>query len=247
MPVKNTVVFCAGSTPACRYALQSLSAAGIHIADNPTGEVTHLLLDVPSFNPEGLLRGGGCLEDVLKAFRKDLTVCGGNLKHPALSVYRTVDLLQDDDYLAQNARITAECALDVAMPYLTVTLRDCPVLILGWGRIGKCLARLLHSIGANVTIAARKQSDRAMIRALGMDAADFDPDLSDFRLIFNTVPAPVLNREQMGHCQSDCVKIDLASRPGMEDDDIIYARGLPGIHVPESSGTLIAAALLPYL
>lgn len=247
MPVKNAVVFAAGSTPACRYAQKTLSAAGVTVMNCPTEDVTHLLLDVPSLNPEGQLRGGGRLEDVLKVLKKDVTVCGGNLNHPALAGYRTLDLLRNDDYLAQNAWITAECALDVAMPYMTVTLRGCPVLILGWGRIGKCLAHLFNSIGANITVAARKEADRAMIRALGMKAADFEGNLSDYRLIFNTVPAPVLRRSRMAQCRPDCVKIDLASRPGMEDDEVIHARGLPGIHVPESSGKLIAETLLNLL
>ena len=48
----------------------------------------------------------------------------------------------------------------------------------------------------------------------------------------------------MAHCLEDCVKIDLASKPGIEDEDVIIARGLPGIHFPESSGKLIADTLL---
>ena len=245
--MKNCVVFAAGSTPGCRVAADSLRQAGVQIADRPGDTVSHVLLDVPSFNPEGHLRSGGSPKALLDTLPESVIICGGNLKHPALAAYQTVDLLQNEDYLSQNAYITAECALDVAMPYLRVTLRDCPVLILGWGRIGKCLGQLLKNIGAQVTIAARKEPDRAMIRVLGFQAAGFEVPLSDFRLIFNTVPAPVLNRERMSQCRPDCVKIDLASVPGMADEDVIHARGLPGIHVPETSGRLIAETLLQYL
>jgi dipicolinate synthase subunit A len=158
-----------------------------------------------------------------------------------------MDLLQDAFYLAENAYITAECALDVALPYLDITIRGCPTLIIGWGRIGKCLGQLLKNMGADIAIAARKEADRAMIRALGMKAVDINdlPDQLDrYRLIFNTAPELVLKREQMAHCLEDCVKIDLASKPGIEDEDVIIARGLPGIHFPESSGKLIADTLL---
>jgi hypothetical protein len=48
----------------------------------------------------------------------------------------------------------------------------------------------------------------------------------------------------MFQCREDCVKIELASKDGMEGDDIIIARGLPGIHLPESSGELIAETFL---
>jgi dipicolinate synthase subunit A len=135
----------------------------------------------------------------------------------------------------------------VALPYLDITIRNCPTLIIGWGRIGKCLGQLLKNMGADIVIAARKETDRAMIRALGMKAVDINdlPDQLDrYRLIFNTAPELVLKREQMAHCREDCVKIDLASKSGMEDEDVIIARGLPGIHFPESSGKLIADTLL---
>lgn len=243
----NCVIYVAGSTPACRYAKKYLHDAGVTIADQPTDPVTHLLLDVPSFNPERLLRGGGRLDDVLNSLPENIVVCGGSLNHPMLDGYKTIDLLRNEEYLARNAYLTAECTLDVAMPYLSTTLRDCPVLILGWGRIGKCLGQLLKALGADVTITARKETDRASIKMLGYAPAQFGTDLSPYRLILNTIPAPVLNRDQMSQCHEDCVKIDLASIPGMEDDDVIHARGLPGIHVPESSGKLIAETLIKLL
>ena len=241
------VIYCAGNTKASQYAAQMLGKAGIHVAAKPEDSVTHLLLDVPSFGEKGLLRSGGKLDALLSALPKKITVCGGNLKHPLLDEYRKIDLLQDAEYLAQNAYITAECALDVALPYLEITIRNCPTLIIGWGRIGKCLGQLLKNMGADIAIAARKETDRAMIRALGMKAVDINdlPDqLNGYRLIFNTAPELVLKREQMAHCLEDCVKIDLASKPGIEDEDVIIARGLPGIHFPESSGKLIADTLL---
>ena len=241
------VIYCAGSTKACQYAAEFLQGSGHRVVDAPCEEVTHLLLDVPSFGAKGLLRSGEPLDGILSSLPKTVTVWGGNLHHASLEGYRKMDLLQDAFYLAENAYITAECALDVALPYLDITIRGCPTLIIGWGRIGKCLGQLLKNMGADIAIAARKETDRAMIRALGMKAVDINdlPDQLDrYRLIFNTAPELVLKREQMALCQEDCVKIELASKAGMEDEDVIVARGLPGIHFPESSGKLIADTLL---
>lgn len=241
------VIYCAGSTKACQYAAEFLQGSGHRVVDAPCEEVTHLLLDVPSFGAKGLLRSGEPLDGILSSLPKTVTVWGGNLHHASLEGYRKMDLLQDAFYLAENAYITAECALDVALPYLDITIRGCPTLIIGWGRIGKCLGQLLKNMGADIAIAARKETDRAMIHALGMKAVDINdlPDqLNGYRLIFNTAPELVLKREQMALCQEDCVKIELASKAGMEDEDVIVARGLPGIHFPESSGKLIAATIL---
>lgn len=241
------LIYCAGSTEAARYAATYLKSLGLPFTDTPGERVEHLLLDVPSFSPGGQLRGGGAVEKHLEQLPKDVVIYGGNLLHPALKKYRTVDFLQDATYLAGNAYITAECALDVALPYLDITLRNCPTLIIGWGRIGKCLGQLLKAIGADVTIAARKETDRAMIRSLGYHAeetAHLADSLFHYRLIFNTVPELVLNQAQMSACHPDCVKIELASKDGIEDEDVIIARGLPGVHMPESSGRLIAETFL---
>ena len=239
--------FAAGSTSACRFACKYLMELGIPVSDRPGKDVCYLLLDVPSFGPDGMLRGGGNVEMILKQLPRDILICGGNLAHPALEGYRTVDFLKDETYLCENAYITAECALDVALPYLKRTVRGCPVLIMGWGRIGKCLARLLKNMDADVTVVARNPKDRALLHALGYDTLSMESlplSLGHFRLLYNTVPYPVLTREQMGLCREDCVKIELASKDGMEDDDIIIARGLPGLHMPESSGKLIAETFL---
>jgi hypothetical protein len=40
------------------------------------------------------------------------------------------------------------------------------------------------------------------------------------------------------------VKIELASSPGLEGDDVIEALGLPGKYAPETSGKLIARTIL---
>ncbi len=243
MPMDKRLIFCAGSTAAAQYAQAQLQTFGLETTTEASAYVTDLLLDVPSFGPEGQLRGGGSVKKLLEEIPKKVTIFGGNLTHPALAGYTTVDLLQDEHYLAENAYITAECALDVALPYLPITLRGCPTLILGWGRIGKCLGKLLAALGADVTIAARKTTDRAMLHALGYRAVDMAgaaDGLGYFRLIFNTVPEPILNQAQMDGCHPGCVKIELASKPGMFDADVITARGLPGVHMPESSGRLIA-------
>ena len=235
-------IYCAGTTSAAEYAATELWESGWNVTSQPGGDVDVLLLDVPSFGPNGQLRGGGEIQRILERLPREVLVCGGKLEHPALEGYTKIDLLQNADYLAENAYITAEAALDVALPYLQRTIRGCRVLILGWGRIGKCLGNLLKCMGTEVTVVARRAADRAMLRALGFDAVGFpveDEVLRSVRLIYNTVPYEVLDSSRAGNC----IMIDLASRQGITGDDVIIARGLPGIHFPESSGKLIAKTL----
>lgn len=241
----STLIYPMGTTAACGYAAKELKLSGLPLTDHPSPEVTHLLLDVPSFGADGSLRGGGDVHSLLRMLPENCCVIGGNLNHPALAGKRCIDLLKDPMYLAKNAAITAECALQVAYPKMDFLFCGAPCLVIGWGRIGKCLGRLLLTLGAKVAIAARKETDRAMAAALGYDFVDMESlptALSQYRVIFNTAPELLLNKEQLSLCPN-CIKIDLASKPGLEGEDVILARGLPGVYAPESSGKLIAETI----
>lgn len=247
----NHGILCtAGNTAALRFARQQLYDRGMTVTDLPAPDVTHLLLPVPSFEADGRIKGGGILEHILADLPENITVIGGNLQHPALTGYNTIDLLQDAQYLAKNAAITADCAIRIAGAQLPRVFSGCPVLIVGWGRIGKCLAAQLQAMGARVTVAARKEADRGILRALGFcteDPARLGHNLMRYRVIFNTVPFPVLSREQICHCQPECILIDLASKKGIDGSNVIWARGLPGKVAPESSGQLIAKTVIRLL
>ena len=231
------VFLTAGNTPALTYAKNALRRMGCKFSSTANASVTHLLLPVPSFAPDGTVNGGGDLKDILETLPRSITVLGGNLDREELSGYQKIDLLKDLVYLAENAAITAYCAIAAALDHLPVILRNCPVLIIGWGRIGKCLASLLKSMGAEVSVFARKESDRAMLSALGYRLEDLSQTPTGYRVIFNTAPAMMLPEE---NTDKDCLKIDLASLSGIAGKDVIWARGLPNKKAPESSGELIA-------
>ena len=237
----DCIIYTAGYSPAMSYCIQNLKKAGFTLLSEPSMEVTHLLLPVPSFAPDGSIIGGGNLRTLLTLLPGNITVIGGNLDCPELSGYTAIDLLQDEGYLTANAQITAHCAIKVALNQLPTILDGCPVLVIGWGRIGKCLSRLLRQIGADVTVCARKAKDRNILTAMGYEAVDFsDVDLSAYKVICNTAPTMVFPT-----CPGNALKIDLASRLGLGGPDVIWARGLPGKDAPESSGALIAKTVIP--
>lgn len=223
------------TNPALECAANYLKNRDFPVVDAPGEDVQHLLLPVPSFSG-----GSKYITPILANLPRSVTVSGGNLRHPVLEGYRQVDFLQDPYYLAHNAAITAECAIGLAQQ----DWRALPVLVLGWGRIGKCLGQKLRQLGADVTISARKEADLAMIQALGMQSVPVDrisDTLPRYRVIFNTVPEMLLPDMV---CHPDCVALELASKPGMSGGNIISARGLPGKYAPEKSGQLIAETFI---
>lgn len=224
-----------GHTAALDHAAKALKDAGWQ----QEAHAPIVILPVPSLDANGHIKGGGTVEEL----PQDALIIGGNLNHPSLGKHKCLDLLKNPLYLSENAAITAHCALCIAMENLPVTLQGCPILVAGWGRIGKCLVRLLRLLGAKITVAARSEADRALAEALGYTAVDIEDstlDLSAFRVIFNTIPFMVLPVHRLRFCRSDCLKIDLASVAGIEAPDVIWARGLPNLDAPESSGQLIA-------
>ncbi len=221
-------IFPVGGSPALPFAARTLRRWGFTVVNS--GETaTHVLMNVPSKEDFSLLP-------------PQATVIGSKLD--ALpNTYRKIDLLCDDWYLAENAALTADCALRLLGQQLPVAFRGCPVLVIGWGRIGKCLATLLKGVGCMVTVAARKSADREMLRILGYDATDI-PQIQpqSYQAIVNTAPAPVL-----GDFEGECVKIDLASVLGMAGENVLWARGLPGKMLPAAAGKLLAQGALRHL
>ena len=243
-------ICCAGNTSALQYAAQVLSQQNFEIAMQPAPDISHLLLPVPSFEADGRIRGGGILAHILADLPEHITIVGGNLHNLSAYGCAIMDLLQDPQYIAENAAITADCAIRVAREQMQQVWHKCPVLIIGWGRIGKCLAAQLKALGADVTVAARKEADISMLKALDYSADNsttFPQGLRQYRVIFNTVPAPVLSKAQCFDCNPDCIKIELASQQGIDDSNVIKALGLPAKYAPESSGKLIASTFIRLL
>ena len=161
-----------------------------------------------------------------------------------------IDILKYEDLTVLNAIPTAEGAIQIAMEKSKITLHGSKCLILGFGRIGKILAKMLIGIGADVYCEARKQSDIAWIKSYGYNAIDLtelDTYLNDFDFIFNTIPHLILDKDKLSLINKECVLIDLASKPGGIDFDEAknlklqteWALALPGKVAPRTSANYI--------
>lgn len=161
------------------------------------------------------------------------------------------DLIEDEDIAVLNAIPTAEGAIDIAIRMTDITLHGANVLIMGYGRIGKILMDLLLGFHANVSVAARKDSDFAWIKTKGGSVTHYDKlnsELFKFDIVFNTVPAMMLDKDRLSILKRECVIIDLASKPGGIDFETarelginaIWALALPGKFAPKSAAINMA-------
>ena len=104
--------------------------------------------------------GGVPLADILDAAEPGALICGGMLD-PAEALLQArgisfYDYAKDEALLLQNAELTAEAALALLLERLPGPLAGSRILLCGFGRIGKLLARKLRVLGADVTVSARK-------------------------------------------------------------------------------------------
>ncbi len=166
-----------------------------------------------------------------------------------------VDYLEREELAVLNAVPTCEGAIAIAMQERATTIFGSKVLIAGFGRIGKVMARVLVAMGAQVTVAARRHSDLAWAQILGckaVDMADLAKVVSQVELIFNTVPFHVFTEAVLTSFKPECLYIDLASKPGGVDFGMakdlgikaIWALSLPGKVAPISAGEIIKDTIM---
>ena len=240
-----------GRTPWVRACLEK---AGCQVVEISNPKLTHMILPLPAFAANGSITGGEPLAELVARLHPGITLLGGKLEPWRDRLESTgavvLDYFQDELLTAANAAVTAEGAVLLAMEQLPVTLAGTPVLVTGWGRIGQLLSRKLQALGAQVTVSARRSRDLGMIRAMGFRAAVTGQweDLSSYRVIFNTFPAPVLSQRDLESTRSDCLLLELASAPGGIEAggsrSLIQASGLPGKTAPETAGRLIGETIL---
>ena len=161
-----------------------------------------------------------------------------------------IDIMKREELAVLNTIATAEGTIQVAIENTNRILHGSEVLILGFGRIGKVLARKLAGLSTKVTCAARKEEDLAWIKAYGhkgININQIDKNLSEFDVIINTVPLMILTAEKLGYVKQECLLIDLASNPGGIDKKVakekglqlIWALALPGKVAPTTTAEFI--------
>lgn len=161
-----------------------------------------------------------------------------------------IDIMKREELAVLNTIATAEGAIEIAISNTNKILHGSDVLILGFGRIGKVLARKMAGLSVKVTCAARKDEDLAWIRAYGHKATNINTlgeNLSKYDIIINTVPHLILTPERLQYVSKDCLLIDLASNPGGIDKrsakdrelKLIWALALPGKVAPVTTAEFI--------
>lgn len=161
-----------------------------------------------------------------------------------------IDIMKREELAVLNTISTAEGTIEIIIENTNKIIHGSKVLILGFGRIGKVLARKLAGLSAKVTCAARKDEDLAWIKAyghIGTNINSIGENLAEYDIIINTVPHLILTEERIKYIKEDCLLVDLASNPGGIDKKVakdknlklIWALALPGKVAPVTTAEFI--------
>jgi dipicolinate synthase subunit A len=169
-----------------------------------------------------------------------------------------VELFNRDDVAIYNSIPTAEGALMMAIQHTDITIHASHCMVVGFGRTGFTLARMLKMIGAEVKVGVLTDDHYARAMEMGLHpfyTKELRDQVLNTDIIFNTVPDLIITPHVIAHIPHRTVIIDLASKPGGTDFRFAEKRGikailapsLPGLVAPKTAGLILANTLCQLL
>ena len=167
-----------------------------------------------------------------------------------------IDVTKEDLFIRSNAIPTAEGVIAIAVNNTKITIEESKVLVVGFGNVGKVVARKMSLLGATVWAKDIRKQEVANIELSGYNVLEeLDNSLEGMDVIINTVPELVIGKEQFRFIRDDVLIIDVASAPGGVDYiyassnnyNVIHALGIPGKIAPVSSAKYVKEVIEKYI
>lgn len=167
---------------------------------------------------------------------------------------RLLDLSCDEDFLSENAYLTAIGALGYILTSDGRIPRDLVFGIVGYGRIGSRLLRLLLFLDARVVVYTTRKEVHLELGECGVDsvytsgACGGKYDFSGVDILINTAPRDMSESFPDGRIPEGVRVIELASGKNFSGvGGVENLPSLPGRMYPKSSGRAYAAAVIKFL
>lgn len=156
-----------------------------------------------------------------------------------------LDIMKNEEFTVLNAIPTAEETIRIIINNTKKVLHNANCLIMGYGRIGKVLAKKLNALSVKVECLVSDNIEKIWCRVEGYNYIEFENIknksdlLKKYDIIINTIPKIILT-DELKEIRKDTLIIDLASKPygidrsivKQENLNFIEALGLPGKSAP---------------
>lgn len=192
-------------------------------------------------------------EDFLSVIDKRQMIFCGNIDSSDLENFYSY--YTNESFLLKNSRLTAQGVLRIISDNIEDDFRNIYVAVIGYGRCGRSVCKLLKNCGMNVSSFSRREETITLAEDEGFDAYSIEymaEKISEFDIIINTVPSNILSKDDMSKLNQNNLYIEIASKPygfDIKNTDVfnfryILAESLPGRFTPVSAGNYIADTVL---
>lgn len=181
------------------------------------------------------------------------TIFAGNISKEYVDLLnhngnKVIDVMKNNNLAIKNAIPTAEGVIKIIIEKTNITIDNSNIAVLGFGRVGKRISKVLHGMGANVFCYDTNKEEVANIELCRYNVLeDIYEELESMNVIINTVPQKIINEEEFKFINKNCLIIDVSSKPGginfeyanKNGYNVIHALGLPGKIAPITSAKYI--------
>ena len=217
-----------------------------------------ILLPIPSFKGSDTVKGTVVsASDIVSAVKKGDAVAGYALpkefrRELSMKGVTAVDVERDEEFLLDNAHLTAVGTVGKLLVEHTRAPLDLSVGVIGYGRIGERLVSALAYFLSSVTVFTSKVELSHELCMLGISGVPYaalseqsaQRKLSELDVLINTAPARLIPDEAREYL-SGVRLIELASGDNFPDG-VYYERfsSVPAEAYPESAGIALAKSIL---
>lgn len=195
-------------------------------------------------------------KDFVSSLKGVWCIAGGRFGNEEISLAQSMgikifDYSEDEIFMTENALYTAEGTIAELVLNTKASVNGMKILITGYGRIAKALCNLLSVWPCDITVYARRESQRAICETRKIKTVSNVLDLTSYDCIINTIPADVFEKKALSGVKKDSVVIDLSQRPGYVNKELckslginlLYLPGIPLKSAPQSAGIAAAKAV----
>ncbi len=189
------------------------------------------------------------LEETLVGVKKNSLVSGYGLPSEYVKEVerrggKCLDLFYDEEFLKDNAYITAVCALGYILSSIKSEPRDIKFGIVGYGRIGSRVLDMLLFFGAQTVVYTGRENIRISLGECGIETKGVPNAKEDFEgvdILINTAPADLSAAISTG---GKMRIIELASGENFKGiEGVEYLPALPERSMPKAGGRAVFSAI----
>ncbi len=216
----------------------------------------NIILPLPTIANSKINGTDTSLSDLIRLLNSEQKVFCGNLD---LSIYKNFySYYYNESFLINNSRLTAQGVLKIITANVEEDFKRLKVAVIGYGRCGKAVCKLLKNCGMKVTSISRRKETMTLAEDDGVFADEINNlnrTIMDYDIIINTVPVNIVDRDSVSKLSQKNIYIEIASKPygfDISEYDVfnfkyILGESLPGRFTPISAGYNIADTVLDIL